>query len=160
MQEWQLTPVFLPGKLRGQRSLVGYSPWDHKESDTTEWLTRSLHFFRAATTRGHSWHLETSGHLHPLLISGTGKPEGSGLEGGFFTFSRNWSLHLKLQGACWSPPLPGWGRSEDVPDLERSRGHSPGQRDGLSSASRGHSFLKAKVRSLKATQWKTEPKEL
>ena len=30
------TPVFLPGESHGQRSLVGYSPWDHKESDTTE----------------------------------------------------------------------------------------------------------------------------
>ena len=30
------TPVFLPGKSNGQRSLVGYSPWGHKESDTTE----------------------------------------------------------------------------------------------------------------------------
>ena len=30
------TPVFLPGEFHGQRSLVGYSPWDHKESDTTK----------------------------------------------------------------------------------------------------------------------------
>ena len=30
------TPMFLPGELNGQRSLVGYSPWDCKESDTTE----------------------------------------------------------------------------------------------------------------------------
>ena len=30
------TPVFLPGKTHGQRSLGGYSPWGHKESDTTE----------------------------------------------------------------------------------------------------------------------------
>ena len=30
------TPVFLPGESRGQRSLVGYSPWGHRESDTTE----------------------------------------------------------------------------------------------------------------------------
>ena len=29
-------PVFLPEKSLGQRSLVGYSPWGHKESDTTE----------------------------------------------------------------------------------------------------------------------------
>ena len=29
-RKWQLTPVFLPGKSLGQRSLVGYSPWDHK----------------------------------------------------------------------------------------------------------------------------------
>ena len=33
---WQLTPVFLPGKSHGQRSLAGYSPWGHQESDTTE----------------------------------------------------------------------------------------------------------------------------
>ena len=30
------TPVFLPGESHGQRSLRGYSPWGHKESDTTE----------------------------------------------------------------------------------------------------------------------------
>ena len=36
-RKWQLTPVFLPGKFHGQRSLVGYSPCGHKESDTTEW---------------------------------------------------------------------------------------------------------------------------
>ena len=29
-------PVFLPGKFHGQRSLAGYSPWGHKESDVTE----------------------------------------------------------------------------------------------------------------------------
>ena len=33
---WQPTPVLLPGKSHGQRSLVGYSPWGHKESDTTK----------------------------------------------------------------------------------------------------------------------------
>ena len=35
-EKWQLTPVFLPGESHGQRSLVGYSPWGHKESDVTE----------------------------------------------------------------------------------------------------------------------------
>ena len=30
------TPVLLPGKFHGWRSLIGYSPWDCKESDTTE----------------------------------------------------------------------------------------------------------------------------
>ena len=33
---WQPTSVFLPGESHGQRSLVGYSPWGHKELDTTE----------------------------------------------------------------------------------------------------------------------------
>ena len=31
--------VFLPGESHGQRSLVGYGPWGHKESDSTERLT-------------------------------------------------------------------------------------------------------------------------
>ena len=35
-EETQPTPVFLPGESRGQRSLEGYSPWGHKESDMTE----------------------------------------------------------------------------------------------------------------------------
>ena len=33
---WQPTPMFLPGKSHGQTSLVGYSPWGCKESDTSE----------------------------------------------------------------------------------------------------------------------------
>ena len=41
--EWQPTPVFLPGEFHGQRSLTGYSPWGHKESDTTEQLTLLLY---------------------------------------------------------------------------------------------------------------------
>ena len=39
-RKWQPTPVFLPGKSHGWRNLVGYSPWGHKELDTTE----RLHF--------------------------------------------------------------------------------------------------------------------
>ena len=34
--KWQPTPVLLPGKSHGWRSLVGYSPWGHKQSDMTE----------------------------------------------------------------------------------------------------------------------------
>ena len=34
-RKWQLTPVLLPGKSHGQSILVGYSPWGHKQSDTT-----------------------------------------------------------------------------------------------------------------------------
>ena len=35
-KEMQPTPVFLPGESDGQKSLVGYNPRGHKESDTTE----------------------------------------------------------------------------------------------------------------------------
>ena len=34
-RKWQPTPVSLPEKSHGQRSLVGYSPWGCKELDTT-----------------------------------------------------------------------------------------------------------------------------
>ena len=37
-EKWQPTPVFLPGKSHGQRSLAGFSPWGHKESDMNEQL--------------------------------------------------------------------------------------------------------------------------
>ena len=39
-RHWQPTPVLLPGKSHGRRSLLGCSPWGRKESDTTE----RLHF--------------------------------------------------------------------------------------------------------------------
>ena len=39
-RKWQPTPVLMPGKSHGPRSLIGYSSWGHKESDTTE----RLHF--------------------------------------------------------------------------------------------------------------------
>ena len=35
-RKWQPTLVFLSGKVHGQRSLAGYSPWGHKGSDTAE----------------------------------------------------------------------------------------------------------------------------
>ena len=35
-RKWLPTPVLLPGKSHGQRSLAGYGPWGHKESETTE----------------------------------------------------------------------------------------------------------------------------
>ena len=38
---WQPALVFLPGKFHGQRNLVGYCPWSHKESDTTEPLNNN-----------------------------------------------------------------------------------------------------------------------
>ena len=38
---WQPTPVFLPEKVHGLKNLVDYSPWRHKESDTTERLCTS-----------------------------------------------------------------------------------------------------------------------
>ena len=53
--KWQPTPVFFPGESHGQRSLVGYSPWGHKESDTTERLHFHFHtVFRSGCISLHS----------------------------------------------------------------------------------------------------------
>ena len=41
-RKWQSTPTLLPGKSQGRRSLIGYSPWGCKKSDTTERL--NFHF--------------------------------------------------------------------------------------------------------------------
>ena len=43
-RQWHLTPVLLPGKSHGWRSLVGCSPWGCEESDTTERLHFHFHF--------------------------------------------------------------------------------------------------------------------
>ena len=56
-REWQLTPVFLPGEFHGERSLVGYRPWDCKESDMTERLTHTH-------THTHTHTVITTGFLH------------------------------------------------------------------------------------------------
>ena len=64
--EMQPTLVFLPGKCHGQRSLVGYSPLRHKESDRTELLTPpSRH--SVSPQKQHSERLQhPSGNAHPL----------------------------------------------------------------------------------------------
>ena len=42
-REWLPTPAFLPGKLDGQRSLLGYSPWGCKESDMSDYARAHTH---------------------------------------------------------------------------------------------------------------------
>ena len=49
-RKWQPTPVFLPGKSHGWRSLVGCSPWGCEESDMTERLHFHLPCFQAIYT--------------------------------------------------------------------------------------------------------------
>ena len=59
--KWKPTPVFLPGKSHREKSLVGYSPWSHKELDTTEPLSTHAHkirYFNPISTA--SWKLETN----------------------------------------------------------------------------------------------------
>ena len=57
-RKWQPTPVFLPGKSRGQRSLVGYSPQGCNESDTTEHSRISSIIVETSRTPGHDFPLQ------------------------------------------------------------------------------------------------------
>ena len=66
-RQWQPTPVLLPGQSHGQRSLVGCSPWGHKESDQTE----RLHFHFSLSCIG-------EGNGNPLQCSCLENPRDSG----------------------------------------------------------------------------------
>ena len=52
------SPVLLPGKSHGRRSLVGFSPWGCEESDTTEWL--HFHFSLSLLGEGNGNPLQCS----------------------------------------------------------------------------------------------------
>ena len=66
-RQWHPTPVLLPGKSHGWRSLVGYSPWGHEESDTTE----LLHFYFSFSCIG-------EGNGNPLQCSCLENPRDRG----------------------------------------------------------------------------------
>ena len=66
-RHWQPTPVLLPGKSHGRRSLVGCSQWDPEESDTTE----QLHFHFSLSCIG-------EGNGNPLQCSCLENPRDGG----------------------------------------------------------------------------------
>ena len=66
-RQWHPTPVLLPGKSHGQRSLVGCSPWGHQESNTTE----RLHFHFSLSCIG-------EGNGNPLQCSCLENPRDGG----------------------------------------------------------------------------------
>ena len=61
-RKWQPIPVLLPGKSHGRLSLRGYSPWSHKESDTTELL-----HFTSNSREGTQLHPSTENWIKDLL---------------------------------------------------------------------------------------------
>ena len=57
-RQWHPTPVLLPGKSHGRRSLIGYSPWGREESDTTKHL--HFHFSLSCIGEGNGIPLQCS----------------------------------------------------------------------------------------------------
>ena len=82
------TQVFWPGEFHGQRSLAGYSPWGHKESDTTEWL--SLYWGQGQSYFGPKIYLSNCSPLgtNPSIASSCRKHY-TGLPTKFFRFFCN-----------------------------------------------------------------------
>ena len=69
-RQWQPTPVLLPGKSHGWRSLVGCNPWGREESDTTERL--HFHFSLSCIEEGNGNPLS----VLSWRIPGTAEPGG------------------------------------------------------------------------------------
>ena len=97
--KWQPTPVLLPGKSHGRRSMIGYSPWGRRESDKIEWLHFTLHGATLMHLTIKQWHAK---RVQPKLLHQKAK-------------------RLALGGTCitsikdvWKPKFfdqQGWGNN-------------------------------------------------
>ena len=105
----QPTPVFLPGKSHGQRSLLGYSSWGWKELDTTE------HTCMHMCARAHT-HTDTHIHTH-TPVQGCGikntHTEITQLFIPFFTLCKSSCTGLRDQGSCPSLYSQSFGHEKD-----------------------------------------------
>ena len=92
LNKWEPTPVLLPGKSHGQRSLVGYTPWGHKELDMTERLTHT-----------HTHRVPLRYHLHTTFCTN--------LKWWVFANIFTWIIHIPIKiqnisNALKNSPLP------------------------------------------------------
>ena len=102
-RQWHPTPVLLPGKSNGQRSLVGCSPWGHKESDMTE----RLHFDFSLSCIG-------EGNGNPLQCSCLENPRGGGACcAAVYGDIQSWTRLTRLSGSS-SSSSSSMGYHEDL----------------------------------------------
>ena len=88
-RQWQATPVLLPGKSYGWRSLVGCSPWGHQESDMTE----RLHFLFSLSCIG-------EGNGNPLQCSCLEDPrDGGAWWAAVYGVARSWTRLKRLSSS-------------------------------------------------------------
>ena len=87
-RKWQPTPVCLPGKSHGQKSLSGYSPWGRKESDMTEHTCACM-----------CMHMYTHTHIHAIIYTHT------------FVHKPRYKL---VRGHSPQKQLPERGKSQDI----------------------------------------------
>ena len=92
-KKWQPTPVLLPGKSHGWRSMVSYSPWDHKELDTTDVTWHSIDFIPGdSEVKVSAYNVGDLG-----LIPGSGRSPGEG-NGNALQYS---CLGNPMDGGAW-----------------------------------------------------------
>ena len=88
-RQWHPTPVLLPRKSHGRRSLVGCSPWGCEESDTTE----QLHFHFSLSCIG-------EGNGNPLQYSCLENPrDGEAWWAAIYGVAQSWTLRKQLSSS-------------------------------------------------------------
>ena len=118
-RRWHPTPVLLPGKSHGWRSLIGCSPWGHEESDRTEWL----HFRFSLSCIG-----ERNGN--PLRCSCLENPrDGRAWWAAIYGVTQSWTRLKRLNNNNNNVYLDRWGFlggsvvKESTCQCRRSRRH-------------------------------------
>ena len=97
-RQWHPTPVLLPGKSHGRRSLVGHSPWGLEEYDTTE----QLHFHFSLSCIG-------EGHGNPLQCSCLENPrDGGAWWAAVYGIAQSWTQLRRLSSSS-SGEVPNAG---------------------------------------------------
>ena len=98
-RQWHPTPVLLPGKAHGWRSLVGCSPWGREESDTTE----RLHFYFSLSCIG-------EGNGNPLQCSCLENPrDGGAWWAAVYGVAQSWTRLKPLSRSSSSRQVLGSG---------------------------------------------------
>ena len=127
-RKWHPTPVLLPGKSHGWRSLVACSPWGREESDTAEWLP--FHFSLSCIGEGNG---------NPLHCSCLENPrDGGAWQAAFYgvTQSRIWLKWLSSSSSSIAQGFPSGSDGEESacgagdPSSIPGSGRPPGEGNG------------------------------
>ena len=114
-RQWQSTPVLLPGKYYGQRSLVGCSPWGREEPDMTERLP--FHFPLSCTGEGNGTPLQCSCLENPR--------DGGARWAAVYGVAQSRTRLKRLSSSSRSSSQRGEGKTREV-WLQRSQGKREG----------------------------------
>ena len=99
-RQWHPTPILLPGKSHGRRSLVGCSPWGREESDTTERLR--FHFSLSCIGEGNGNPLQCSCLENPRDRGAWWAAAVSGVTQGWTRLKRLSSSSSSMDKTCHS----------------------------------------------------------